>query len=238
MRILIAIPAYNEEKIIKENILQLNKYLEANLLTDDYLIVVADNNSTDQTAQISKELAAQNEKIDYFFVAQKGKGLAIKSAWQNYVNDFDVFVFMDADLATDLSALNNLIRELKNGAEMAIGSRYLKDSQVKRTFLRRLFSLAYRLFLKIFLSTKIKDFPCGFKAVNQKVVKNIIPQIKNTTWFFDTEMVYLAEKQGYKIKEVPVKWHEPRTKENKSRVNLFKVSWQYFQEVLRLKFRK
>ncbi len=237
MRILFVLPVYNEEKIIKKNLLQLNTYL-ADTLVDEYLIVVADNNSTDKTAEIVKELAGQNENIAYFFVSQKGKGIAIKAAWQHYADNFDVFIFMDADLATDLGAVNNLVQDIKDGADMAIGSRYLKDSKVKRTILRHLFSLAYRLFLQIFLSTKIKDFPCGFKAVNQKILKEIVPQIKNNTWFFDTEMVYLAEKQGYKIKEVPVKWHEPRTRGNKSRVNLFKVSWQYFKEVLRLKFRQ
>ncbi|MBD3359420.1 MAG: glycosyltransferase [Candidatus Buchananbacteria bacterium] len=236
MRILFVLPVYNEEKIIKENLLQLNTYLADNLV-DEYLIVVADNNSTDRTAEQIQKLVEQNKNIYYFFIKQKGKGLAIKAAWQKYIDSFDVFIFMDADLATDLSATNGLIQEIKNGADMAIGSRYLKEAKVKRTVLRRLFSLVYRLFLKIFLGTKIKDFPCGFKAVTPRIVKEIIPQIKNNTWFFDTEMVYLAEKNNYKIKEVPVKWHEPRTKGNKSRVNLLKVSWQYFKEVLRLKFK-
>jgi glycosyltransferase involved in cell wall biosynthesis len=236
MRILFVLPVYNEEKIIQENLLQLNTYLADNLV-EEYLIVAADNNSTDRTAVQIKELTIQNQAIDYFFIKQQGKGLAVKATWQKYLDDFDIFIFMDADLATDLGAVKNLLQEIKNGADMAIGSRYLKEAEVERTVLRRLFSLAYRLFLKIFLATKIKDFPCGFKAVNQKIIKEIIPQIKNNTWFFDTEMVYLAEKQGYKIKEVPVKWHEPRTKQNKSRVNLFKVSCQYFKEVLRLKFK-
>jgi len=80
--------------------------------------------------------------------------------------------------------------------------------------------------------------PCGFKAVNQKVIKNILPQVKNNTWFFDSELVYLAEKNGYKIKEIPVKWAEPRVGDDKSRVSVFKVSWQYWREAWRLRSQK
>lgn len=237
MSILIVVPAYNEDKIIKDNLIKLDDYLQINL-ADDYLIVLADNNSTDQTANICQALSQKNNKIDYFFISQKGKGRAVLKTWQHYLADFDIFIFMDADLATDLSAMILLLKALQQGNDLAIGSRYLKDSQVKRSVLRRLFSAVYRLFLKIFLGTKVKDFPCGFKAVKQNVVREIVPQIKNQAWFFDTELVYLAEKNSYKIKEIPVKWQEPRTSENKSKVSLIKVSWQYFKEVFRLKFSK
>lgn len=237
-KVLIVIPAYNEEKIIEENLLKLDDYLRQNL-NDDYLVLVSDNNSTDRTSAIVNEICGKRNSVGYFFVAQKGKGLAIKKAWQNRQDEFDVFLFMDADLATGLEATPALLSAIKDeGGDLAIGSRYLPGSQVKRSLLRRLFSFCYRLFLKFFLGTKIKDFPCGFKAVNRKTVKEIVPQIQNNSWFFDTELLYLAEKKGYKIKEIPVRWQEPRTKANKSRVNLPKVSWQYFREVLRLKFRR
>ncbi len=238
MRILIVIPTYNEEKIIKKNLLQLFSFLRENLANNGYKIVVADNSSTDQTAERVKDLASKNNKLEYFFLDQKGKGLAIRKIWQKYAEDYEIFVFMDADLATDLKALPDLIKSIESDNDIAIGSRYLKESEVERPFCRKLFSLGYRLFLKVFLNTKIKDMPCGFKAVNQRIVREILPKIENNTWFFDTEIIYLAERAGYKIKEIPVRWIEPRQEKDKSRVNLLKVSLLYLKEVLKLKLKK
>ena len=237
MKVLITIPVYNEEKIIKNNLLQLISFLKENLAEHNYKIIVADNKSVDQTAEIVKELALQIGQLDYLYLDQIGKGLAIRKSWQKFSDEFEIFIFMDADLATDLKALPDLIKAIESGNDLAVGSRYLKESEVKRSFARRLFSFGYRLFLKIFLQTKIKDMPCGFKAVSQKVVKEILPKVKNNTWFFDTELLYLAEKAGYKIKEIPVKWAEPRQEKDKSKVNLAKVSWLYLKELWRLKFR-
>lgn len=236
MKILIVIPVYNEEKIIDSNLRQLLSFCQRNFNPADFLILVADNASTDKTRQITTNLAQESSQIEYLFIPQKGKGLAIATAWQTHVSLFDYFVFMDADLATDLSAVPELLQALGQGADLAIGSRYLPQSRVVRSRLRRLFSFSYRNFLALFLQTKIKDFPCGFKAVTQKVVQDIVPQIKNQTWFFDTELVYLAEQAGLKIKEIPVTWAEPQGRE--SRVRLAKVSWQYLREVWRLKWQK
>jgi len=237
MKILIVIPAYNEEKIIKQTLLEVDKFLTEQIKAE-YLLVVADNNSNDQTAQVVKGLIGQIKNLVYLFVEQKGKGIAIRTAWQKYEADYNVFIFMDADLATDLQALPDLIEGVKQGKDIVIGSRYLKESQVTKTVLRRIFSFGYRLVLKIFLGTKIKDLPCGFKAVNKRVIKEILPQVDNNTWFFDNELVYLAEKSGLKIKEIPVRWQEPRTDDNASKVQVLKVSWLYLKEIWRLKFKK
>jgi hypothetical protein len=237
MRILIVIPVYNEGKIIKQNLEQLFNYTQANLSGYDFKIVLADNNSNDKTGEIVKKMAEQNNKIIYQYYPQKGKGLAILQTWQKFQDEFDIFVFMDADLATDLSALLPLVEAIKNGYDIAIGSRNLKGSIVTRDLLRKLFSLGYQLLSKIILKTKISDLACGFKAVNKKVVLEIVPRIKNNQFFFDSELVYLAEKRGYKIKEIPIKWAEAR-KAKESRVNIWHVSWQYFKELLRLRAQK
>jgi len=238
MKILIAIPAYNEAEIIKDNLIKLDNFLRTNLLADEYLIVVADNNSQDQTAKVVNELAGINQQIDYLFVEQKGKGIAIRSAWEKYLNEHDIFSFMDADLATGLEAFVPLIEKVKNNHDIAIGSRYLAESQNKRSLLRRCFSGGYRLVLRLLLGTKIKDFPCGFKAINKKTAQEILPLVKNNEWFFDSELIYLAWRAGYKIAEIPVNWQEPRTGENKSRVSLFKQTIEYLKELIRLRFRK
>ncbi|MFC1598436.1 glycosyltransferase [Patescibacteria group bacterium] len=237
MKILLVIPAYNEEKIIKDTLLEVGQFLNEQI-NDEYLVVVADNRSADQTAEIVKELSSNDQGLDYLFIEQKGKGIAIRTAWNKYQDQFDIFIFMDADLATDLKDFPALIQGIKDGNDIVVGSRYLKESEVTKTVLRRIFSFGYRLILRVFLGTKVKDLPCGFKAVNKKVITEILPEVDNNTWFFDNEFVYLAEKKGFKIKEIPVKWQEPRTAENKSRVNIIKVSWLYLKEIWRLKFKK
>ncbi len=233
MKITIAIPAYNEEIILKNNILILYNFLKNNI-SDDWKIVITDNNSSDRTGEIGKDLEKEYLKIKYLFVSRKGKGLAIRTAWEN--SDVDVCCFMDADLATDLSALPALISAIsKNNYDIAAGSRFLPESKVERSLIRKFVSQNYRLALHWLLGLKIKDAPCGFKAVNRKVIKNILPKIKNNTWFFDTEMVFLAEKENYRVKEIPVSWTEHKKIGRKSRVNFIKVSLEYLKEIWRLK---
>lgn len=236
MKLLITIPAYNEEAIIESSLLKLAAYAQKFLADYDYQIIVADNKSTDKTAEKVKQLLVKINRLDYLFIEQKGKGLAIRTTWQKYLADFDYFVFMDADLATDLKALLPLVSALASeNYDLAIGSRNLKKSKIQRSLLRRFFSFGYGVLAKLILGTKISDSTCGFKAVSQKVVQAIMPLVKNQTWFFDSELVFLAEKKGFKIKEIPVNWAEP-SKENKSKVNVFKVSGQYLKELLRLRF--
>lgn len=238
MKILIAIPAYNEAKILRQNIEQIVTFIRTNFSQDQLKIVIADNNSKDNTRQIADQLMAEYPEVGYLFVGEQGKGYAVIAVWQKWQAEYDIFSFMDADLATDLAALPDLIEGIKQGNDLVIGSRYLKGSRINRTIARRIFSFGYHLFLEILLGTRIKDMPCGFKALNKKVLQEIVPQITNRTWFFDSELVYLAEKNGFKIKEIPVNWQEPRQAEDKSRVNLTKVTYLYLKESLRLRWQR
>ncbi|MFA6255221.1 MAG: glycosyltransferase [Patescibacteria group bacterium] len=234
MKILIAIPAYNEESILEKSVLKLLAFCQQNL-SDDWQIIIADNNSKDRTSVIGKDLAAKFPAVKYLFVSQKGKGVAIKTAWRQ--DSADIYCFMDADLATDLAALPQLISGIKEGNDLVIGSRFHPKSKVVRSLGRKLTSQAYRLVLKIILALKINDAPCGFKAINQKVKENLLDLINNQQWFFDSELVILAEKKGYKIKEIPISWQDPREGTDKSRVNMLALSWNYFKEVLALRKR-
>jgi glycosyltransferase involved in cell wall biosynthesis len=233
MKILIAIPVYNEESILAENAKKIYDFFKKNI-TDDWQIVIADNNSNDRTGNIGKDLEKNFKEIKYLYISEKGKGRAIRAAWENA--EADVYIFMDADLATDLSALPALVAAVsQENFDLAAGSRFHKNSKVKRSFLRKFISRAYRFILRLALRSKIKDAPCGFKAVNSKIIKNIVPQIKNNEWFFDTELVILAEKNNYSIKEIPVIWTEHKKIGRKSRVNFIKVSLGYLKEIWRLK---
>ncbi|MFA5022289.1 MAG: glycosyltransferase [Patescibacteria group bacterium] len=234
MKILIAIPAYNEQSILATSIERLVNFCSQNL-TIDWQIIIADNNSSDQTAVVAKNLASQFSQVKYLFVPQKGKGIAIRSAWES--QPADLYCFMDADLATDLSALQLAIAAVNEGNDAVIGSRFARQSKVSRSLVRKLTSQGYRLVLKIILGLKINDAPCGFKLISQKVKDDILPKVQNQEWFFDSELIILVEKGGYKIKEIPVIWHDPREGEDKSRVQTLSLSRAYFNQVLNLRKR-
>ena len=236
MKLLIAIPAYNEEKIIQKNIMEICRFCISHMAQYDWSIVVADNNSTDLTQSIVKRVSQKLPRVIYMMVSQKGKGIAVRSAWLK--NDADIYCFMDADLAVDLEALPRLIAAIADEHyDIACGSRYHKESRVKRTRLRKIISLGYRLILKIVFHLRVKDAPCGFKAINRKVWKEVLPKIKSNEWFFDSELIIIAEHYGFRIKEIPVAWEEKNEKGRKSRVNILALSIEYIKKVLELKKR-
>lgn len=235
MKFAIIIPVYNEEKIIASTLGTLTGFLAGKYPSDSYEIMVVDNASADRTGEILKGIASQNNNLKYLRLEQKGKGLAIKSGWEKYLDsDFEVLSFMDADLSTDLSALPALI----DGAyshDLCIGNRFHPDSRIDRSLKRRLISHSYRLLAQTILDSKISDFPCGFKAIKNSAAKNILPLIQNQSWFFDNELAYWSEKKGLKIKEIPVDWKDFRVSEKESKVNVASVSFQYLKELNRLR---
>lgn len=234
----IVIPVYNEEAIIGNTLLRLSDFLVENYPGGGYRIAVVDNASTDMTSEVVRSLTDNIPSISLITLEQKGKGLAIRSGWDYFAkDDFEVYAFMDADLATDLSALPALI----NGAaecDVCIGDRYHLESETIRTIKREVISRAYRAIARMILNSKISDFPCGFKAVNRHVLQNVVPKIKNHSWFFDSELLFWAERHGLKIKEIPVRWEDPRMMEQQSKVNIPKVAHQYLGELWRLRREK
>ena len=228
-KINITIPAYNEEAVLKNNIINLASFCDTNL-TDDWLIVIANNNSNDSTALIGENLIKQNPKINLLNLTQKGKGLAIKAGWEIFSADY--YVFMDADLATNLEALPRLIENLKQGNDVTIGSRKLKQSKTQRSPIRKIVGWGYREVIRILLNLKLTDFACGFKGINEKTKQTILPKIKDREWFFDTELLYLAQQQGLKIKEIPVQWTETPDLRRKNNLNVFSVGLKYLKAIL------
>ncbi len=229
MKIEVALPVYNEEVCLEKNALKLFNFLKK--LYKDFKIVIVDNASTDRTPEIGKRLSEKNNKIRYIRLVQKGRGRALKKAW--LTSDSDVVAYMDIDLSTDLKHFPELINAIGNGSDIAIGSRLMRDSVVqKRPLLREIFSRGYATMIKLFFFTSFNDAQCGFKAVKTNTAKKILPKIKDNNWFFDTEMLIIGEKMGYKIKSVPVKWvDDPGTT-----VKILKTSWEDFKGLLRLKF--
>jgi glycosyltransferase involved in cell wall biosynthesis len=202
----ITIPVYNEEKEMEKNILILYSFCDKNLTTYNWHITIADNASSDNTPIIAAAMAKKYPRIIYFRLEQKGRGRAVKRVWSQ--SKCDYCVYMDLDLSTDLVHLPNILEKLGSGYDVAIGSRLAKGARVEgRTFLRELTSRTLNfLFIQFFFHTHFTDAQCGFKGVTRNVVENLIPKIKDNDWFFDGELLIVAEKSGYKIYEEPVHW--------------------------------
>ncbi len=226
-KVSIILPVYNEEECLEKNTETVLKY--ARKFYKNFEIVIADNASTDKTLEIAKKLSKKHEQIRYIHLDKKGRGRALKKAWTE--SKAEIMCYSDIDLSTDIKALKKLTDPIEQGYDISIATRHSKKSEVDRSFKREILSRGYNFLLKLFLNTKISDAQCGFKAVNRRVVKEIIPLVKDNEWFFDTEMLILAEKKGYRIKEIPVKWVEDRG----TTVNIKKTVIDYLKSIFRLR---
>ncbi|HSS08397.1 MAG TPA: bifunctional glycosyltransferase family 2/GtrA family protein [Acidimicrobiales bacterium] len=200
----IVIPAYNEEAELEVSVRRLHRYLSERFpLT--WVLTVADNASHDQTWGIACRLAAQLEGVRAVHLDEKGRGLALRATWSR--SSATVVAYMDADLSTDLDALLPLVAPLLSGhSDIAIGSRLAPGARVVRGPKREIISRGYNLVLKATLHNEFSDAQCGFKAVGADVARALLPLIEDNGWFFDTELLVLAEHNGLRIHEVPVDW--------------------------------
>jgi glycosyltransferase involved in cell wall biosynthesis len=233
MRIVVAIPVLNEEQVLRATVEEILRFAASGLSDHETIVVVADNGSTDKTREIGPALAAERPAVRYRRLEERGKGLAIRTVWSE--NPADVYVFMDADLATDLAAMPSLVAAAAESGGLAIGSRFLSGSKVDRSLLRRILSRGYRLFARLMLRTEVSDLPCGFKAAAPRVVSEVVPVVKNNGWFFDTELVIRAERAGLPVREIPVAWSEERVPGRRSRVAVMKLIREYVRQVFLLR---
>ncbi|MEW2314063.1 bifunctional glycosyltransferase family 2/GtrA family protein [Streptomyces bauhiniae] len=200
----VVIPVYNEEKDLRRCVLRLREHL-ARTFPYAFRVTIADNASTDATPLIAAELAAQYPDVTNFRLERKGRGRALRTVWS--ASDAPVLAYMDVDLSTDLNALLPLVAPLISGhSDLAIGSRLSRTSRVVRGPKREFISRAYNLILRGSLQARFSDAQCGFKAIRREVAQVLLPLVEDTGWFFDTEMLVLAERAGLRIHEVPVDW--------------------------------
>ncbi len=200
----VVIPVYNEEKDLEPCVRRLHEHL---LRTFPYgfRITVADNASTDTTPAVAAGLAAEVPEVRSVRLEEKGRGRALRTVWTG--SDAPVLAYMDVDLSTDLNALLPLVAPLISGhSDLAIGSRLARSSRVVRGPKREFISRAYNLILRGSLAARFSDAQCGFKAIRRDVAERLLPMVEDTGWFFDTEMLVLAERAGLRIHEVPVDW--------------------------------
>lgn len=229
-RVDVVIPVYNEEDDLSQSIASLKEFL-INHSSFSWRIVIADNASVDRTLDIAKELASKYKDVTYVHLDLKGRGRALKKAWLD--SDADVVSYMDVDLSTGLDSFPVLINSINDDYGVAIGSRLMSGSKViGRTLKREITSRGYNMLIKMLFLPSFADAQCGFKAVRKDVVQEIVPHIVNNEWFFDTELLLLAEKKGYRVKEIPVTW----TDDPDTRVDIIKTAVEDIKGLLRVRF--
>ncbi|WP_285032786.1 bifunctional glycosyltransferase family 2/GtrA family protein [Mycolicibacterium sp. lyk4-40-TYG-92] len=200
----IVVPVYNEQVALPGSIRRLHRHLEEHV-PYPVQITIADNASIDDTPRVAAELAAELDNVRVVRLELKGRGRALHEVWSH--SQSPVLVYMDVDLSTDLAALGPLVAPLISGhSDLAIGTRLARSSRVVRGPKREFISRCYNLILRGALSAKFSDAQCGFKAIRADVAQALLPLVEDTGWFFDTELLVLAERTGLRIHEVPVDW--------------------------------
>jgi len=200
----VVVPVYNEEDALRSCVERLHAHL-AGSLPFAFRITIADNASTDTTMEVAHSLVEQFPEVQVIHLEEKGRGRALKHVWQE--SDAQVLAYMDVDLSTDLAGLFPLIAPLISGhSDVAIGSRLHRGSNVVRGAKREFISRSYNVILRRALSARFSDAQCGFKAIRSDVAGALLPHVHDNGWFFDTELLVLAERAGLRIHEVPVDW--------------------------------
>ena len=200
----IVVPVYNEEADLEPSVRRLHEFLRAQFPCDAQ-ITIADNASTDRTWETAQRLVGELDGVRAVHLDAKGRGRALQHVWAS--SQARVVAYMDVDLSTDLAALLPLVAPLLSGhSDLAIGSRLARSSRVVRGPKRELISRCYNLLLRTTLRAGFSDAQCGFKAMRTDAARLLLPHVKDTAWFFDTELLVLAERAGMRIAEVPVDW--------------------------------
>jgi putative flippase GtrA len=200
----VTIPVYNEERDLASAIARLHEHL-TRYFPYEFVITIADNASTDSTHDVAVEVARRLDRVRVVRLEQKGRGRALSTVW--LASNASVLAYMDVDMSTDLNALLPLVAPLITGhSDVAIGSRLSRNSRVIRGTKREVISRCYNMILRSTLLTRFSDAQCGFKAIRADVGRSLLPLVEDTGWFFDTELLVLAERSGLRIHEVAVDW--------------------------------
>jgi putative flippase GtrA len=226
----VVVPVYNEQAALGDSVRRLHAFLREQF-PFSWRIVIADNASTDGTPFVAQGLTEELDHVHHLRLERKGRGLALKEAWSH--SPAKVVAYMDVDLSTDLRGLLPLVAPLLSGhSDVAIGSRLARGAQVVRGPKRELISRSYNKILRATLRVRFTDAQCGFKAVTREAAALLLPQIRDDGWFFDTELLVLAGREGLRVHEVPVDWVD----DPDSRVDIVRTAVDDLKGVARLAF--
>jgi glycosyltransferase involved in cell wall biosynthesis len=222
----------NEERALPACLDTLGGFLAAELPQHACRIVVADNGSTDGTLRVAREYERRMPgRIAVTHLDVRGRGRALRKAWIE--SAADVLSYMDVDLSTGLDAFPKLVDAIvTDGYHVAFGSRLAPGARTTRSLKRELISRAYNGIIRLSVGTHFRDAQCGFKAVSRATAQTIVPAIVDNAWFFDTELLVIAEKRGFRMKEIPVSWRE----DPDSRVKIVQTSVEDLKGLARLRF--
>jgi putative flippase GtrA len=224
----VVVPVYNEERALERSIRRLHRHLSGSF-PFTWRIRVADNASTDGTLAVARSLARELDGVEVLHLGAKGRGRALRAAWA--ASDAEVACYMDVDLSTDLRALLPLVAPLLSGhSDLAIGSRLAAGAQVVRGPKRELISRGYNRILRTTLRARFSDAQCGFKAGRTEALRQLLPDVRDQSWFFDTELLVLAQRRGMRVHEVPVDWVD----DPDSRVDIVATALEDLRGVARL----
>ena len=200
----VTIPVYNEERDLEACLRRLHAHLTGTF-PHTFRITVADNASTDGTLAVAERVARELREVAVVHLTEKGRGNALRKVW--LASPSSVLAYMDVDLSTDLAALGPLLAPLISGhSDLAIGTRLTRNSRVVRGPKREFISRSYNLLLQSLMGAHFSDAQCGFKAIRADVARQLLPHTLDNAWFFDTELLVLAERCGLRVHEVPVDW--------------------------------
>jgi glycosyltransferase involved in cell wall biosynthesis len=227
----IILPVYNEVAVLRQSVEQVLAFVKQHPKYR-WHITIADNGSNDGTSVLARELETEYPgQVQALLLTIKGRGIALREAWTR--SRADVVSYMDIDLSTDLNHLPELVDMIaEQGCHVAVGTRLAKGSKTRRSFKREVTSRGYVFLINAFFPRlRISDAQCGFKALSREVADTLVPKIENTMWFFDTELLILAHRHGYKICELPVRWDEdPDTK-----VHIIKTAIEDVKGLIRMR---
>ena len=230
-RVDVVIPVLNEAHVLATSVATVREFLQG-AVRWDWRIVIVDNGSTDGTDEVGHRLSREFRDVQFVQLPQRGRGRALRHAWTQ--SDADIVSYTDVDLSTELAALPKLVAAIRfEGYDLGTGSRLLSKSETTRSSKREFISRSYNVFVKLVLWTTFSDAQCGFKVVSRRVVSEIVPEVLYQAWFFDTELLVLAEKRGYRIKDLAVRWIE----DDDSRVKIIQTAWEDIKGVFRLRWK-
>jgi dolichyl-phosphate beta-glucosyltransferase len=227
----IVIPAYNESARLGATLEKVLAYVHAQGWNAE--VIVVNDGSRDDTAEIVRRFAAQDPILRLIEnPGNRGKGYSVRNGMLNARGQ--IVLFSDADLSSPIEEAPKLFQALKDGADIAIGSRWLRaETQTQRQPLhRQIFGRVFNVLLRLSLGLQFADTQCGFKAFKQPAVRAIFPQQRIERWGFDPEILFLARKFGFKVKEVPVAWGHV----GEARINPVVDGAKMFQEMLRVRW--
>ena len=237
MKIDFCVPVYNEDEIFPANSERIRQFLSGLGWLPEWRLVFIVNGSSLDFQKMVQAFTKQNRSQTACFIVEKaGKGRAIKTYFN--FSQADILVYMDVDLAVDLADLPLLLNLVLNKeVDLSFGSRMLPGSIKSRSWFRETSSRAYIFLSRLLLRHHFSDLQCGFKAMTNLAWQKIAPLIEDDAWFFDTELIYYAQKQGLKIKEIPVNWSENRYRRRQSKVKVWRESWIFLKKIIKLRRR-